>query len=70
MPYGEILKMILVFLLCLILLLEVKSNNKYQKDINELYQVFIKQQEQINEHYRVFIKQQQINELEDELKKF
>ena len=40
--------MILVFFLCLILLLEVKSNNKYQKDINECYRVLIKQQQQIN----------------------
>ncbi len=63
--------MILVFLLCLILLLEVKSNNKYQEDINELYQVFIKQQQQINERYLMFIKQQQqINEIEEKLKKF
>ena len=62
--------MILVFLLCLILLLEVKSNNKYQKDINELYQLFVKQQQQINERYTVLIKQQQqLNELEEEIKK-
>lgn len=62
--------MILVFLLCLILLLEVKSNNKYQEDINELYQLFVKQQQQINERYTVLIKQQQqLNELEEKLKK-
>ena len=62
--------MILIFLLCLILLLEVKSNNKYQEDINELYQLFVKQQQQINERYTVLIKQQQqLNELEEKLKK-
>ena len=53
---SERVKMFLVFLLCLILLLEVKSNNKYQRDINECYRVLIKQQ-------------QQINELEEKLKK-
>jgi hypothetical protein len=62
--------MILIFLLCLILLLEVKSNNEYQKDINKLYQMLIKQQQQINERFEVLKQQQQqINELEDELKK-
>jgi len=40
--------MIIAFLLAILLFIEVRNNNKYLKEIEDLYRLVIHQQQQIN----------------------